>query len=1302
MNVSSVRGRDTPDCLSTSRTVACRTLEYVLPYVDDGYYIYVETGPAGQDSVMTCFTGDRRYEAFENPINRSLTFIGLPNSENVSAILSCPEPRERFFFFLSERLIKFNTVVFKNIRLHRLALIINGFTLMMVNADIVDVHIGSSNDHDCSSVRLLILNSTMAGVTTTPADLDGEEISNSRITLPGCESLQILLQNSRFTDVHMNFLANDPPSDAGLTLFVIDCEFTMAADSIVYDPGIAVYFSELYNLIGVMNTSFHDIRFTGIVTVENGVLALTQKPTRWPPAPPSDKQSKVLIAHCTFERNQARPIYVVAPTLNVEITIWNTTFLHNMALGPGGAISLINNILSSFSPGVIFREVVSVYLGRLTFRNNTSVNTQLGGGNVFGSFTLDLYGNGGAIYSTINATLLIDTCIFVDNVAESLGGAIYNERYSGPILINNIFQRSSPRHAFRGDFIFAEGTIIFGENNTFIANTSLPGESVIEFNSAAYDGSIANLHSPNTYAVLRNLEVFCPVGSSTDLFLIQVKVGGNTTLAIAFGPLQGVASRFVVSCVPCESSQYTMQQGRLEFTYQDTGPSSQYNLDEVLTVDNITCRSCPYGAACRKGQVTALQNFWGYIDESDGSLNFLQCADGHCCQRSSECTSYDSCTGNRTGVLCGQCLPGFEHALFTTACVRDVHCNDYWIIVPIVVVAVLYVLFLMYVGGLLNFALTTLRWIRDKCSKKQTKQGSKTAAQPAVNPNEHQMGAITTQSDSGSDPAQATATQSDSGSDPAQATATQSDSGSDPAQATTTQSDSGRNPAQATVIQSDSGSDPAQATALQSDSGSDPAQATGLSPNQVLTRLQDITQHYEDVAYVIRRVQQLRESLCPPQDPNATPESNNVQSGGETEGDREGRSGTFDTGYLGFLFYFFQTVFALNLTVVFTSVYHEERASVRVQDTLEKIFNFRITQLAVGVCIPGLSEATKLLFMPVYVAFLYTVLVLMLGFYKLATAVSGKTGTGNACCARCNDEGKWSFKSRLTYGMTGLLKYTYGLIAEATFTYLTCVSVAGQHVWQSDGSQVCLQLWQWVVLGYAVIYTVPFCLSLWVGTKYLASGNIGARQFILGCLLPLPMLLYWLGKWLIQKCVVNRSLAASATTDSYSNTPANQQASPSPQSTQTQMQLDILKSLRGPYRDDEDQVTIYWEAVVEFRRLIISMLILIPNDVIRLILATLACIAFLIHHSMIQPFHRFQSNIVETISLLGLCIVSVTGILQATFTELEAIPRGTHIVILSVMQWISSLMGFVIILSIVVVELVFYLRYQAHKKKMGM
>ncbi len=816
-------------------------------------------------------------------------------------------------------------------------------------------------------------------------------------------------------------------------------------------------------------------------------------------------------------------------------------------------------MLSASNSRVFFREQVSILLEESIFQNNTSIDSQQGGERLTLSFEIPVYGNGGAIYTAMNATLYIRNCIFLDNVADSLGGAIYNERYSTLILINNIFQKISQQHAFRGDFIFAEGRIKFEENNTFLANTSLPGESVIEFSTTPLDLSISfGSVSQNTLSSLLNLEVFCPVGSSTDLFLLQYNTRGSLVNYL----LHGAASRFVVSCVPCESSQYTMQQGRLDFTFQDTGPFSEYNLHEVLTEDSIICHPCPYGAACRDGQVTALQDFWGYV-ESDGSLSFLQCADGRCCQSSSECTSYDSCTGNRTGVLCGQCRPGFEHALFTTACVQGDHCNDYWIIVIAIVVALFYVLFLMYVGDLLETSLNAFRWIGGKCCGKPKNRKAKRVPQSTTEQNESQATTISSEHDQ-----------------------------QDP----TTGSVTGQ------IQQTD-----------------ESTQQYNYSSDQ-----------FANAAYVIRRAQRARESLFPPRDPNddisAANSSQTHGSNGEGVNQDRGRA---DTGYLGILLYFFQTVFALNITVIFTNKYQEERLSVTIQDGLEKVFNFRITELAIGVCIPGLSKATKLLFIPCYVVFLYILLLLMLGLHKMGSA-SSKSKAGHACCARCTNEGECSFKTRLTYGMTEVLIYTYGLLAETTFTYLTCVSVAGQHVWQSDGSHVCLQPWQWAVVAYAIVYTVPFCIGLWVGTKYLASGRIGAAEFVVASFIPLPMLLYWGAKWVTQGCMSVNNPAPKPTSDSIATPSTAGHLSPvTSQPKHTKTELDILETLRGPYRDDEDQVTIYWEAVVEFRRLIISALILIPNDVIRLLLATVACNAFLIHHNMIQPFKRVQSNIVS-------------------------------------------------------------------------
>ncbi len=1112
-----------------------------------------------------------------------------------------------------------------------MSLTINNFRLIIEKIEIVDISIGTNRD-GCNMVELQITDSTMLGISTVPG-LYGSVLSAARVILSGCNFLNASLENSRFTNTDMAFAA-DEVADCGLNLSVMHCEFTMTDNSIVTDPKIHVFFSVLSNSIVLLNTSFHSIRFTGSLGTEKGVVTLMQDPTRLPPAPPSEEQSKIGIVDCTFERNQARAVYVLAATLNVTMNIQRTMFLHNSALGAGAALSVVNSMFSSANSRVIFRDMVSVTLIQSTFQNNTSIDTRQGGESLFLSFGLPVYGNDGAIYTVINATLHIRNCIFLDNVAESLGGAIYNERYSALILTNTSFQKTSPPYAFRGDFIFAEGQVSFEKNNTFLANASLPGECVIEFNSAALDWNRSlGLVSPNTYAYLINLQVFCPVGSSTDVFLLEFNFGGNSE---DFRVLEGAASRFVVSCVPCESSQYTMQQGRLDFNYHQN-VFSRYNLHRVLTVDNITCHPCPYGAACRDGQVMALQDFWGYV-ESDGSISFLQCAAGHCCQSPSECTSYDSCMRNRTGVLCGQCQSGFQHALFTTDCVRDANCNDYWIFVVIVVVALFYVLFLMYVGDLLDTSVSMFRWIAGNCCGEQQNKKIKAATKPAAQPSHYQLATISTEHDQ-----------------------------QDPIIPSVTRSD----------------------------------QQTDRTTDQATQEYNYSNDQLGNVAHVIRRAQGARESLFPPSDPNDDISTvNTSQSHGSNEVDVNQDRGSADTGYLGILVYFFQTVCALNTTVIFTNRYQEERLSVSIQDGLEKVFNFRITELAADVCIPGLSEVTKLLFIPCYVVFLYIILLLMLVLHKMGSG-SSKTTASRACCMRSTNEKKCSFKTRLIYGMTELLIYSYGLLAETTFTYLTCVSVAGQHVWQSDGSHVCLQPWQWAVVAYAVVYTVPFCMGLWVGTTLLASGRIGAAQFVVACFLPLPMLLYWFAKWATQSCLASNNTTSKTTTDSAAAPSTSQQPSTGtskPKHTRTE--LDILKTLQGPYRDVEDHVTIYWEAVMEVRRLIISALILIPNDVIRLVLATVACNAFLIHHNTIQPFKRVQSNIVETISLLGLCIVSITALLQATFTELEAIARGIHVDILNAMQWISSVMGFVVILSILLVEVIYCVRYSMRKRKL--
>ncbi len=91
------------------------------------------------------------------------------------------------------------------------------------------------------------------------------------------------------------------------------------------------------------------------------------------------------------------------------------------------------------------------------------------------------------------------------------------------------------------------------------------------------------------------------------------------------------------------------------------------------------CSLCPYGANCSlEGDVVASPNFWGYAEQT-GQIIMLRCPNGYCCQ-SSPCQNMKSCSDNRAGMFCGRCKPGFTEAVFSSHCIQDSNCNNYWFI----------------------------------------------------------------------------------------------------------------------------------------------------------------------------------------------------------------------------------------------------------------------------------------------------------------------------------------------------------------------------------------------------------------------------------------------------------------------------------------------------------------------------------------------------------------------------------------------------------------------------------------------
>ena len=198
-------------------------------------------------------------------------------------------------------------------------------------------------------------------------------------------------------------------------------------------------------------------------------------------------------------------------------------------------------------------------------------------------------------------------------------------------------------------------------------------------------------------------------------------------------------------------------------------------------------------------------------------------------------------------------------------------------------------------------------------------------------------------------------------------------------------------------------------------------------------------------------------------------------------------------------------------------------------------------------------------------------------------------------------------------GLVEIIKYTFSSLAGSNFSLLTCVYVGTTSVWKLDGTVTCFQNWQGIAALFLLFYAIPFSFSLALGTKLLKDGKISSVHFIFSCILPLPFCILWLFlyicKWRKIKHLPRGKLKhkVSKLTDT------------------AQVILDVLQ---GPYRDDDETVinipnfffkgnannktdptnqskmsvlgsAVYWEGIMEFRRLILNCLILVDYDIIR-------------------------------------------------------------------------------------------------------
>ncbi len=262
-------------------------------------------------------------------------------------------------------------------------------------------------------------------------------------------------------------------------------------------------------------------------------------------------------------------------------------------------------------------------------------------------------------------------------------------------------------------------------------------------------------------------------------------------------------------------------------------------------------------------------------------------------------------------------------------------------------------------------------------------------------------------------------------------------------------------------------------------------------------------------------------------------------------------------------------------------------------------------------------------------------------------------------------------------GLMEVIKYTYSGFTGVAFMSLTCVLVANDNVWFYDGSVQCFETWQYHMVALFIIYILPFPFMLILGMLLLEKRKISNSNFLVGCIVPLPIFIMWSAVWLSHKQRKIHQLEGKGCKEN-------------PTSSVECASEAILSSLQSPYVTTNTG-SQYWESVLIFRRLLLGATVLISHYILRMSLSVLLCILFLIHHIFTKPFKNKDSNSVETVSLTFLCVSATISLIKAFY-----IHTGTILVVtdlfFKVLKLLESLFLLCLILLIVMVEVVQYLQ----------
>ena len=359
----------------------------------------------------------------------------------------------------------------------------------------------------------------------------------------------------------------------------------------------------------------------------------------------------------------------------------------------------------------------------------------------------------------------------------------------------------------------------------------------------------------------------------------------------------------------------------------------------------------------------------------------------------------------------------------------------------------------------------------------------------------------------------------------------------------------------------------------------------------------------------------------------------------------------FDKGYLKILFYFYQ---AANLLVVSRSSQHVIK--IYLIEPIVGFFNFRSS--SAGFCpFPGLTMASKQFFSASHV---FGTMLMVCFFYVLHRGIQ-----------RLRSRGAPSVDPYIG-GLLQTLLLGYTTLATVSFRLLHCVPIGSEKRLFYDGNRVCFQWWQYILVAFVCTFVIPFVFVLLWGSYKLYCKTLSVGRFLLACFFPLASLIYWL---FFSFCRVPRN-------------PVNEVSTPH-QLSMNSVERILYDSFKRP--EEGQKLYLSWEGIMIGRRLIlVVMKTFVINPMPRLVIMSVLCFLFLLHHSFTQPFRDSIANTAETISLLFIVVLANVNVFFASFLAL-AVPHGDDLkywwkvfegVEIAILCFVPVVFGLVVVIAI--------------------